>query len=182
MADKKYASITAITQLWAKIKALIPTKVSDLTNDSGYLTSESDPVFNASAAANISAADISSWNGKVSDDHKWNDVALDKISNYGGADVYVPYVSSTSGTTANLVGMRDTASSRTIAVRTSEGYLRATTPSASDDSTRVATTAFVKTAIPTNVSTFTNDAGYLTLATLPLYDGSYTQTAEGGSY
>lgn len=26
--------------------------------------------------------------------------------------------------------------------------------------------------IPTNVSSFTNDVGYLTLATLPIYDGT----------
>ena len=26
--------------------------------------------------------------------------------------------------------------------------------------------------IPTNVSAFTNDAGYLTLSTLPIYDGT----------
>lgn len=26
--------------------------------------------------------------------------------------------------------------------------------------------------IPTNVSSFTNDAGYLTLSTLPIYDGT----------
>lgn len=26
--------------------------------------------------------------------------------------------------------------------------------------------------VPTNVSSFTNDAGYLTLATLPIYDGT----------
>lgn len=28
--------------------------------------------------------------------------------------------------------------------------------------------------VPTNVSSFTNDAGYLTLSTLPIYDGSVT--------
>ena len=52
--NKKYVddSISAIS---------IPTKVSDLTNDSGYLTSytETDPIFTASAAAGISSTDIS---------------------------------------------------------------------------------------------------------------------------
>ena len=48
MATKKYASITAITELWAKIKALIPTKTSDLTNDSGYLTLSTFPIYNGS--------------------------------------------------------------------------------------------------------------------------------------
>ena len=45
----------------------IPTAVSQLTNDSGYLTSytETDPIFSASAAAGISSSDITSWNGKT---------------------------------------------------------------------------------------------------------------------
>ena len=43
-----------------------PTKVSDLTNDSGFITSESDPVFTASAAYGISSSDITNWNGKTS--------------------------------------------------------------------------------------------------------------------
>ena len=45
-----------------------PTKVSDLTNDSGFITSytETDPVFTASAAHGISSSDISAWNAKQS--------------------------------------------------------------------------------------------------------------------
>ena len=44
----------------------IPTKVSDLQNDSGYITgyTETDPVYSASAAAGISSNDISDWNSK----------------------------------------------------------------------------------------------------------------------
>lgn len=48
--------------LWSDI----PTKVSDLTNDAGYITgyTETDPVFTASAAHGISSTDITNWNGK----------------------------------------------------------------------------------------------------------------------
>ena len=44
----------------------IPTKTSDLTNDSGFITSytETDPIFSASASANITSADITNWNSK----------------------------------------------------------------------------------------------------------------------
>lgn len=44
----------------------IPTKTSDLTNDSGFITSytETDPVFSSSAASSITATDISNWNSK----------------------------------------------------------------------------------------------------------------------
>lgn len=44
----------------------IPTKTSDLTNDSGFITgyTETDPVFTASAAHGITSSDITNWNGK----------------------------------------------------------------------------------------------------------------------
>lgn len=47
-------------------KPSIPTKTSELNNDSGYITgyTETDPIFTASAAHGISASDIANWNGK----------------------------------------------------------------------------------------------------------------------
>lgn len=42
----------------------VPTKTSDLTNDSGFLTTETDPVFSASAASGITSSNISYWTGK----------------------------------------------------------------------------------------------------------------------
>lgn len=43
-----------------------PTKLSQFTNDSGFITgyTETDPIFVASAAHGISSSDISNWNGK----------------------------------------------------------------------------------------------------------------------
>jgi hypothetical protein len=40
---------------------------SDVTTALGYtpISAETDPIFNASAAASISAADITNWNNKV---------------------------------------------------------------------------------------------------------------------
>lgn len=178
MADKKYASITAITELWAKIKAIIPTKVSELQNDSGFLSTESDPVFGASAAAGISAADISSWNNKVSDDKTWNNVSLNKQQTTDTGDsTYVPLATSTSPSSMAFTPVKKTPTANAIAKYDASSFLYSTTPSAADSSTKTATTAYVKGAIPSNVSTFNNDAGYLTLATLPVYDGSYSPTS-----
>ena len=65
-----YLDKTGLTYFWGKIKAYIasvlPTKTSDLTNDSGFITgyTETDPVFSASAAHGISSSDISSWSAK----------------------------------------------------------------------------------------------------------------------
>ena len=57
-------------------KPSIPTKVSDLTNDSGYITgyTETDPVFSASAAAGIQSSDITAWNGKSDFSGDYNDL------------------------------------------------------------------------------------------------------------
>ena len=42
----------------------IPTKVSDLQNDSGFITTETDPIFTQSVAATIDDDDINYWNNK----------------------------------------------------------------------------------------------------------------------
>ena len=51
----------------------LPVQVSDLSNDSGYITSytETDPVFTASVAASITSTDLSNWNGA----YNWGDHA-----------------------------------------------------------------------------------------------------------
>lgn len=54
----------------------IPTKTSDLTNDSGYITgyTETDPIFSASAAADITSANITTWNNKSDFSGNYNDL------------------------------------------------------------------------------------------------------------
>ena len=136
-------------------------------NQSGYITVESDPVFSASAAAGISTADISNWNAKVSDDHKWNDVSLTKnLVDTGGADILIPYMLSSSAIEAKLITAGDGIVAKTVAIRDANGYIRAKTPSANDNSTKVATTAYVDNAvggitIPSKTSDLTNDSGFI---------------------
>lgn len=167
----------------------VPTKTSHLTNDSGFLTSytETDPIFSASAAAEITSTDISNWNAKVSDTGKWNDVGLNKSSTIINSDIYIPYLVNTTSTTASLVAaVADTTgnnAAKKIAKYNNSGYLVSTTPSANDNSTKVATTAYVDAAIPTvptTVSSFTNDAGYLTssdIASVMKYKGTKSTTS-----
>lgn len=54
----------------------VPTNVSDLNNDSGFITgyTETDPVFVASDAYGISSTDISNWNGKSDFSGDYNDL------------------------------------------------------------------------------------------------------------
>ena len=48
--------------------------ISDFPNDAGYLTTETDPIFSASAASGISSSDISNWNGKSDFSGSYNDL------------------------------------------------------------------------------------------------------------
>lgn len=61
-----YLDKTGLGLVWNKIKGLIPTKVSDLTNDSGYITSYPS---NVSAFTNdagyITLSDLPIYNGEV---------------------------------------------------------------------------------------------------------------------
>lgn len=43
---------------------VIPTKVSDLQNDSGFISSETDPIFNGHIASKITDASVNYWNSK----------------------------------------------------------------------------------------------------------------------
>lgn len=57
-------------------KPTIPSKTSDLTNDSGFITgyTETDPVFTASAAHGITSSDITAWNNKSDFSGSYNDL------------------------------------------------------------------------------------------------------------
>lgn len=46
-----YLDENGLTYFWGKIKTNIPTKVSDLTNDAGYITTETDPTVPSWAKA-----------------------------------------------------------------------------------------------------------------------------------
>lgn len=141
---------------------------------SGYIKSftETDPVFSASAAAGITATDISNWNAKVSDDKTWNGVTLTTTQTNIDSLYYVPAKDSTTlSGQAKWFKATSTPTDRAIAKYDASAYLKSTTPSANDNSTKVATTAYVDAAIP-KVYSSTNTGGYLTMATLPIYDGT----------
>lgn len=84
---KEYINEDIVTSVNGNIGAVtinVPTKVSDLTNDSGFITSETEPDFNGSVAATITSADITAWNGKSSFSGSYNDLT-DKPTLFSGA-------------------------------------------------------------------------------------------------
>ena len=161
--NKKYVddSIAAITH---------PTNISAFNNDVGYLTSftETDPTVPAWAKAATKPTYTASEVGAAASNHTHS-----KISYYGGSgDGYVEVsanratieASTNGGGTQNILTLTGTTTT----------IHKVVTPTADGDA---ANKKYVDDSIaaithPTNVSTFTNDAGYLTLADLPIYDGT----------
>lgn len=128
-------------------KPTIPSKTSDLNNDSGFITgyTETDPVFLASVAHGISSTDISNWNGKST-------VSINKKTSSGVniADITI------NGTTTQLYAPQG--GGGTITDVTVDGSSVVTGSVAEIDLTGKADVAD----IPTKVSDLTNDSGYIT--------------------
>lgn len=162
-ANKKYVddSIATITH---------PTNISAFNNDVGYLTSftETDPTVPAWAKAATKPTYTASEVGAAASNHTHS-----RISSYAGSgDGYVEVssnyaaieASTNGGGTQNILKLTGTTTT----------IHKVVTPTADGDA---ANKKYVDDSIaaithPTNVSTFTNDAGYLTLADLPIYDGT----------
>ena len=67
MSTTNFLDKTGLTYLWSKIKAAIPTKVSELSNDSGYITgyTETDPTVPSWAKADTKPSYTASEVGAV---------------------------------------------------------------------------------------------------------------------
>ena len=127
----------------------VPTATSDLTNDSGFITSSDIPVTSVNTktgAVSLSASDVGALPDST-DVTKWNGVELNKSGGSTSQNIYIPYVTATNGTTAVYAGASTTPTGNYIAKYDANSYLHSTTPSASDNSTKVATTAYVDSAI-----------------------------------
>lgn len=138
----------------------IPTKTSDLTNDSGFLTSESEPAFNSSVAKDISSADISNWNDKVDKTSEINQI-------YG--------TNNTGEQFTRLLSAGATAS--TIPIRGGGGVLAVGTPTADAHAT---TKKYVDDNLATKQDTLVSGTNIKTINNQSIL-GSGNITIEGGS-
>lgn len=148
----------------------IPSKTSQLTNDSGFV--------NATGAAN--AAPVQSVNGATGNVTVSVPTAISQLTNdsgyvnVAGAAAAAP-VQSVNGQTGNVSLTIPTVPTDVSAFNNDAGYVNATqaanaAPVQSVNGQTGAVTLTIPT-VPTNVSSFNNDAGYLTLSTLPVYNG-----------
>ena len=159
---------------------------------SGYLAEETDPVFSASAASGISTEDIGNWNSKVGINQlsvgyiDGDTIYISSKMQYGSSDAtediglfyfvvpsrYASSRDSTARTTVNYVQIGTHKVNIASMTFTKPGLYRGYVSDGTlDQVQRIATLSDIPT-IPTNISSFTNDSGYLTLSTLPIYDGT----------
>lgn len=163
----------------------LPTKTSDLTNDSGFISTETDPIFSASVASDITSSDISNWNGKSDFSGSYNDltnkptippeVTESTVSGWGFTKNTGTYSKPSGG-----IPKTDLAS----AVQTSLGKADTALQSYTETDP-IFNASVAKTITSTDItnwnnkSTFSGD--YDDLTDKPIYDASYVALAEGST-
>ena len=190
----KFLDQTGLAYFWGKLKALIPTKTSELTNDSGYLTSPNIPYLTCATAAGTAAKTTTLVSGKFT--------SADLVA---GAQVLVKFAYANSvanptisinGTTAKSIKRYGTTAPSTSATSSwnanevvllvydgtywmLEGWINtvysamseAEVTAGTSTTARLITPARVKEAVelwetpnPTKTSDLTNDSGFITSA------------------
>lgn len=184
MATYNFLDKTGLGQVWAKIKALIPTKTSELTNDSGYITSYTDEKLKIIDIANDSGSNL----GYLI----FGNGAGAQIRNYDSKNLYYeiqPGTGSTTGTALlsignNSVDKRARGMIRLFGANGSYTNLRVTSSGGSktitfpDKEGTVALTSDItdnnttySVSITNNVITLTGSDGNASSVTLPVYNG-----------
>ena len=182
LANGKQNAITSTNKLDYSLidnTPTIPSKTSDLTNDSGFITgyTETDPIFSASAASGITSSDITSWNNKSTFSGNYNDLTNkptipDELSDLSDDSTH-RLVTDTEKTTwnnkSNFSGSYNdltnkptipTVNDATLTIQKNGTTIDTFTANASSNKT-------VNVTVPTKVSDLTNDSGFIT---------SYTET------
>jgi hypothetical protein len=194
---------TNTTQLatTAFVTTAVPTKVSQLTNDSSFITAAGIPVQSVAGrtgAIVLSTTDISgisSYASLVSPTFSGSPAAptatvgtnTTQLANTAFVQAALPTkvsqltndssfitvagapVQSVAGRTGSIaLSIADISGGAPLASPALTGIPSAPTATAGTNTTQLATTAFVTSAVPTKVSSLTNDSGYVTASTSPV--------------
>lgn len=126
----------------------IPTKTSDLIDDSNFI-SDANYVHTDNNYTNADKTKLAGIEaGATVDDKTWNGVTLSTSATYTSADQYIPVKSTNqlNGTAFQNI-LTETPTAYGVAKYDNNAHLKSTTPANDDNSTKVATTAFVNNAI-----------------------------------
>ena len=169
-------------------KPTIPSKTSDLVNDSGFITTETEPQFTSSPAHGITSTDITNWDNKSDFSGSYNDltdkpsipapqVNSDWNSNSGVSQILNKPTLATVATSGDYDDLTNkptipdpqVQADWTESDSTKASYIKnkPSLPSAQIQSdwnqTNSSEVDYIKNK-PTNVSDFNNDAGYSTFS------------------
>jgi hypothetical protein len=185
--DLSYNNTTGV------ISYTTPTNISAFTNDAGYLTSytETDPIFTASAAANITAGQTTSWDTAYGwGDHSIQGYLTSETETYSTATELLTAIKTVDGVGSLLDADQLDGQEGSYYLNYNNFTNTPTIPSSSDDLTEGSSNLFYSSVLatsdaraaisvssdlsydsangvisystPTDISTFTNDSGYLT--------------------
>lgn len=157
-----HAPVQSVNGSTGAVTLSVPTKTSDLTNDSGYISTETDPVFIASDAYGINSSDIANWDGKssVSINKKTTtgtnifDITIDGVT----TQLYAPTSGGGGVTDYDQLTSRPQINSNTLTGNKSSADLGLA--DASHSHVKADITDFP--AIPSKTSDLTNDSGFIT--------------------
>lgn len=126
----------------------IPTKTSDLIDDSNFI-SDANYVHTDNNYTNADKTKLAGIEaGATVDDKTWNGVTLSTSATYTSADQYIPVKSTNQLNGAAFQNiLTETPTAYGVAKYDNNAHLKSTTPANNDNSTKVATTAFVNNAI-----------------------------------
>ena len=181
MAVRKFADATGITELWSKVKSYIsgvlPTKTSDLTNDSGYITgmeilsygiSSWDDFTDAYNAKKVVYCRASS-NSNPASGSQTRLAFMAYVNNAATpTEVEFQYYRSINTHTESQQGDQvfvyklTSANKWTVITREAASKVAAGGDLTRSYSNGTVTISGTIPTVPTNVSAFTNDAGYIT--------------------
>ena len=149
----------------------IPTQTSDLINDSGFISEyiETDPVFSISAAAQISSDDISNWNNKSDFSGNYEDLSNQptiptvptNISAFTNDSGYLTNYTETDPIFTSSAAANITSSNITTWNNKQNALTFDSTPTVG--SSNPVTSSGIKAAIPTKTSDLTNDSSFATI-------------------
>ena len=153
---------------WTISTSLFPTKVSDLINDSGFLTSV--PAMTGATSGTAGAAGLVPapattdtnyflrGDGTWASADTWGGTTYSPYSYIQDSEYYIPARASMNGTSMSSIWVSSTPNIHALAKYDANKYLYSTTPGTSDNSTKVATTAFVNNVLPSTMTGATSSA------------------------
>lgn len=173
----------------------IPTKTSDLTNDSDFISginssdvtsalgytpyNATNPSGYVNASGAAAASPVQSVNGQTGAVNLTIPTKTSDLTNDSGYITSAPVTSVNSKTGAVVLSASDVNAlpdstvipSKTSDLTNDSNFITASQAPVQSVNGQTGAVSLTIPTVPTNVSDFNNDAGYLTLATLPIWDG-----------